>query len=347
MLFSYTYVSHPLENLHAWIEHLVTTVWCRNGGGYSVTLLCTELQEIAAELDIIDTDKRSIFDDIRDIDALIQSLPQTKRDELAKMFRHSTAVDELCRGTASHHPYNFSDLKAWDTNIAENLKTFFYDLFDKHIKWGPIKKELGDLKDHVDLFCATNKEGVCPYCGLEETRDANYTTRDDYDHFLPRHKYPFNAVNFRNLAPMCSTCNKSYKTSKDPISRTPGTRQKAYSPFQPAITFPDVRITLDASKIHALSPDDITITIQSATYQEEVESWQWLFGIQQRYKGKLCKKRGARSWLNSVLKDSANYKVSPQEVLANIRDNAKIDPLLDDGFLKVPTLDACQSAGLL
>jgi len=347
MLFSYKYVSHPLEKLHDWITRVVVDVWCRNGGNYTVTLLCPELQAIAEEIDAIDTDDRSIFDDIRDLDALIQALDQPKRDRLATMFDDSTAVDELCCGSPNRQPYNFADLQAWDSQIAEELKSFFYDLFGKHIKSGPIKKRLGNLRDHVDLFCTTNVEGVCPFCGLEETRDANYKTRDDYDHYLPRHKYPFNSVNFRNLSPMCSTCNKSYKTTKDPISRTPGTRQKAFAPFELAVKFPTFGMVLDTSKIQSLAPDDISITITSTTHQEEVDTWQWLFGIQERYKGKLCKKRGVYAWLNAVLKDSANYNKSPKEVLQTIRSNVAADPFLDDGYLKLAALEACAFAGLI
>jgi len=347
MLFSYTYVPHPLEKLHDWVKGTVVDVWCRQGGDYSVALLCDDLQKLAAEVDAIDTNQRSIFDDIRDLDVLIQALDQPKRDHLVRMFDDSTAVDELCHGIPGRYPYNFGDLIKWDSAIAKKLKTFFYDLFDKHIKWGPIKRKLGDLKTHVDSFCGTNVEGVCPFCGLEETRDENYNTRDDYDHYLPRHKYPFNSVNFRNLSPMCSTCNKSYKGRKDPISRAPGTRQKAYAPYELAVKFPLFSVVLDASKIQTLHPDDLNITITSPTHQVEVDTWQWLFGLQERYKGKLCKKRGAYTWLNAVLKEGVNYNKKPKEVLQTIRNNVAADPFLDHGYLKLATLEACESAGLI
>lgn len=312
-----------------------------------MTLLCQELQDIAAEIDAIETDEPSIFDDIRDLDVLIQALAQTKRGELVTMFTHSTAVDDLCHGSAAHHPYAYSDLQAWDAKIAPQLKAFFDDLFSQHIKSGPIKRRLGDLKHHVDAFCKINREGICPFCGLEETRDEHYTTRDPYDHYLPRHKYPFNAVNFRNLSPMCHTCNSSYKTVKDPISRRPGTRQKAFAPFEDTVTFPEMQVQFDAGKIQALAPPDITFQISSATHPEEFDTWQWLFGIQERYKAKLCKKRGAHTWLNTILKDSANYGRTPTELLEDIRANTAADPFLDDGFLKLATLDACKAEGLL
>lgn len=347
MLFSYTYVSHPLERLHGWIEHLVTIVWCRNGGAYSGTLLCQELQDIAAKVDPIETTKRSIFDDIRDLDALIQGLDQSKRDELAMMFRDSTAVDDLCHGTAGKQPYRLADLEVWDLKSAKKLKGFFYDLFDKHIVSGPIKQQLGTLKNHVDSFCQKNIEGICPFCGLEEIRDENYKTREPYDHYLPRCKYPFNSVNFRNLAPMCHTCNSSYKTKKDPISRTHGTRQKAFAPYDAVEALPAMTVAFDPGIIQNLKPEDITLKIESNKHPEEFGTWEWLFGIQERYKGKLCKKRGAYAWLNTVLNDSKNYNVMPQKLLADIRDNTATDPFLDDGFLKLATLEACHSAGLL
>lgn len=347
MLFSYTYVSHPLEHLHRWVEHLVSTVWCRNGGAYSTSLLRPELQEIADQIDHIDTTKRSIFDDIRDIDTLIQALSQDKRDELAAMFRDSTAVDDLCQGAASRIPYSISDLTAWDETIAAKLKDFFYALYDKHIKSGPISQQLGDLKSHVDLFTESNNEAICPFCGLEPIKNANYTTRDAYDHFLPRHKYPFNSVNFRNLSPMCHTCNSGYKTTKDPISRSAGTRQRAFAPLDAPVTLPSMNVEFDVTKIQKLQPDDITLSIQSAIHPEEFETWQWLFGIQERYKGKLCEKRGANAWLQQVLKDSKNYQRTPQDILLFIRENTAVDPFLEDGFWKLAVLEACDAAGLL
>ena len=33
---------------------------------------------------------------------------------------------------------------------------------------------------------------------------------------MPKGSYPFISVNFKNLAPMCSECNSSYKLAKDP-----------------------------------------------------------------------------------------------------------------------------------
>jgi type I site-specific restriction endonuclease len=71
------------------------------------------------------------------------------------------------------------------------------------------------------------------------------------------------------------------------------------------------------------------------------------FFIQERYKGKLCKKRGAYSWLTAVLNDSASYNKKPKEVLKTIRDNVAADPFLDDGYLKLATLEACDKAGLI
>ena len=55
---------------------------------------------------------------------------------------------------------------------------------------------------------------TCPYCNinyiafLEKEKDKDKIRRAELDHFFPKSIYPFLAVNFYNLIPSCSTCNK-------------------------------------------------------------------------------------------------------------------------------------------
>lgn len=58
---------------------------------------------------------------------------------------------------------------------------------------------------------------TCPYC------NRNYTTtiqtkriRPDFDHFLPKSKYPYLCVSMYNLIPCCKSCN-NLKKDHDPI----------------------------------------------------------------------------------------------------------------------------------
>jgi hypothetical protein len=345
MLFHYRYVPHPLERLHTWMEHTVVQVWCRNGGPFQTSLLCKDLQDIATAMHNNGDGEKSIIDEIRDLDTLIQGLTNAKRQELALMFRQSTAVDALCANQAGSTPSSIRELLQWDLKIARALTRFFTQLFERHIKSGPIKKLLGDLKSHFEAFTdrTQNGEDVCPFCGLVDLKNADYRTREAYDHFLPKHRYPFNSVNFRNLAPMCHTCNSSYKTTKDPIRRRKGApRQKAFTPFDSNIHFPDIRAEIDPTKIDELRPADVKLTVSSPSHQEEFETWLWLFGIEERYKGKLCQKRGAKHWLTNITEAK-----DPRGYLDAVRTIARRDPLDDDSFLKKAALDAFERNGLL
>ena len=52
---------------------------------------------------------------------------------------------------------------------------------------------------------------VCPYCNHNYTLTVNEGGkgfRPDFDHFLPKSKYPLFALSFFNLIPSCTTCNK-------------------------------------------------------------------------------------------------------------------------------------------
>jgi len=56
------------------------------------------------------------------------------------------------------------------------------------------------------------KIDVCPYCNRQYTftttaKNGNAVTRPQFDHFLPKSKYPLLALSFYNLIPCCSICN--------------------------------------------------------------------------------------------------------------------------------------------
>jgi hypothetical protein len=50
-------------------------------------------------------------------------------------------------------------------------------------------------------LCESIPARVCPFCGYERL-DAPGAPQEDFDHYIPRSKYPFAAANLRTLAPM-------------------------------------------------------------------------------------------------------------------------------------------------
>jgi len=59
---------------------------------------------------------------------------------------------------------------------------------------------------------------TCPYCNRQHTFTIyrGKEIRPQFDHFYPKSKYPFFALSFYNLVPICPTCNhlKKDKTEK-------------------------------------------------------------------------------------------------------------------------------------
>jgi len=71
---------------------------------------------------------------------------------------------------------------------------------------------------HYKDFISINKNGywladklgikVCPYCNRQYVFTVNNAgTRPEFDHFLPKSKYPLLALSFYNLIPCCHICN--------------------------------------------------------------------------------------------------------------------------------------------
>jgi hypothetical protein len=87
--------------------------------------------------------------------------------------------------------------KFTNSELKEINKLFFYSQYSK---WHPY-----ELAEKLQV-------NVCPYCNRQYTFTANKKnckkgTRPEFDHFLPRSKYPYLALSFYNLIPSCHTCN--------------------------------------------------------------------------------------------------------------------------------------------
>ncbi|MDX3960517.1 hypothetical protein Q6A78_08920, partial [Aliarcobacter skirrowii] len=83
-----------------------------------------------------------------------------------------------------------------------------YNEFSKNMEYG--NHEIYGAYRFVELLDLK----TCPYCNRNyisviEKNDLNdKQTRSELDHFHPKSIYPFLAINYYNLIPSCSTCNK-------------------------------------------------------------------------------------------------------------------------------------------
>lgn len=348
MLFAYKYVGHRLEGLHTYLEHLVKVVWCRNSGAaYSLNLLYPPLKALVEAIYYDEAVKTDWLDGpIKRIDTICQEkLTAAKRSQLAQWFDHNNDIEALCEGIQV--PATYEDLHALDPELNTELKKFCTDLFSSVINLSAVKETLSCFKEHYIAFSTINDKEKCPYCGFSDLAGEYNERREAYDHYLPKSKYPFNSVNFRNLAPMCNKCNSSYKLAKDPISNLEGTRRKAFYTFTQNHPDIDFNLKLNCDSLDVLKPDHITIQISCRSYEEQIETWKEVFGIDERYRIKCCGKNDGKAWLARITDECQNYDRSPSEMLESELQTARNQKMADANFLKAPFLEACNRAGLI
>ncbi|MCY1562941.1 hypothetical protein D9M68_1004060 [compost metagenome] len=70
-----------------------------------------------------------------------------------------------------------------------------------------------------------------------------------------------------------------------------------------------------------------------------------MYGIDERYKAKLCGENDGKFWLEQVLDEWKELGRDPQELLTQVQRSARKKPYGDGNFLKAPFLSACEANG--
>ena len=354
MLFSYCYVPHSIERFQIWLDHLVKEVWCKATGDFTIDLLHEGLRQIVLIIADDNTTKLKLFEPIRDIFDLFKSLTDDQRVQFGKWHDANNNIEALCGNLPDQQPITYAEVALINGELAEHLKAFYNDIWGRVLDLQAVKKKIGTIDEHYRAFVKENNEDRCPYCGYGYIKGQYQTKREAYDHFLPKGTYPFNSVNFRNLAPICYECNSSYKLARDPTRhldpisrRNTGQRRKAFYSY--ATVSPDISIslTLKTTDIDKLRPIDIELAFTAPGRGEELEAWKEVFGIEERFKAKCCGKNDGKYWLRQVIDECINAGKTAQEILNKIKENARATPWAECNFLKSPFLQACDQAGLI
>lgn len=360
MLFLYQYQTHTIENLQVYIDHLVLEVWCQADATtpFDISLLHADLQMITLAIQRdsrITTDH--LYGPIEEIYQIFQGLDQATKDRLAQAYRDNNAIEDLCRQTGGRTPFLYSALKVISTDLETKIKKFFKALFTDVIHLGVVQAQIGEIDNHYDAFMTINDEGKCPFCGINSIKGQYHTKREAYDHYLPKDVYPFNAINFHNLAPMCHECNSSYKGVKDPLHHKNSDRtfspRKAFYVYS-ATAYPplEIRFELTNIDIHNLQPTDIDLQITCIGHSEEISSWSEVFGIEERYRAKCLEKNEGMYWYQQIESEYLNAQTElggsftkAQWIQFQI-NSARRTPYAQANFLKAAFLEACLRAGV-
>lgn len=357
MLFPYKYVPHQMEKMQAFIDFIFFEVWCNApvSGAFSLDLFNgnADLKEVMSAFYYGDTQGGDFFyGHVERIYGCFSSLNPAQIDQFKQWYQANNDIEKVCANDPTAHIARYADIQGVLPELSEQLVAFFKGLYSKDLLGlKALKDKIGDINDHYKTFMDENRGGKCPFCGIGDIKGIHHTKREAYDHYLPKALYPFNSINFRNLAPACHECNSTYKLSKDPVNTVAG-RRRAFYPY--ANPGHNIEVTVDLAKpdVDDLTPADIQLVFGPVGLNEEIETWKDVYGIEERYRGKLLDGDG-KAWLTEVLdewkwKEESNGEDgrSPDEYLQALNRHVTTSPFTGANFLKKAFLDSCDRAGL-
>jgi hypothetical protein len=362
----YKYINHNIEKLQGYLDFLFLEVWCKARGAFESNKLSgnTELKTIYETLHHDDSEWGIFFNGhIELIYAEFLKTGHSQRKQLKKYYLTNNNINGLCVST-TNSPISYDELEALYPKLTKLLKTFYGRLYGSTSPF--ILAVFGnflDLKDsHYEEFINANfggHEGKCPFCGLDKIKGNDHTKLEAYDHFLPKGVYPFNSVNFLNLAPMCHECNSSYKLEKDPlmnidpVKKKNKTRRKAFYPYSKEKWQLCFKVELENPDFKTLKKEEIKIEVTAANRNEEIESWMEIYGIEERYRAKILGVHEGQRWYRDLVEGVLNARVllnktdMTKDEWYNLKINdCEADLLSDCSFLKRAFFIECKSIGI-
>lgn len=338
MLFPYQYISHDLEKMHGYMDYIFYDVWIKAHtlGDFELSLFDgnKELQAIFNYLYLSETSPeygKKFVGSVKKIFDLCKSLSCWQRCKLSYWYKVNNRIEDLCNG--KYKPALYSDLDTFSKKLSKEIKSI-YDILYSQNKIG-----LEKISTHYTDFAKTNNKNICPFCGIYPLDGEFSNSRDAYNHYLPKSKYPFTSINLRNLAPMCNKCNSGNKGIKNPIFDGSDNRRKTFYPYTDSTDI-KIEVNLSSSDIQNLQPADIDLTI-SATEQEKSDTWQELFGIDSRYKALFCGADG-KAWIQQIIDEAPDFNMNSSQYLEIKKKQSAKNPYFEKNFLKITFLEACK-----
>ncbi|MFD0589412.1 HNH endonuclease [Paenibacillus sp. GCM10027627] len=344
MLFTYQYINHSMEKMQEFIDYIFYEVWCEAPTitDYSLELYDNkpELKEVVTAFHYSSTQGGDFFNaKVEEIFAIFKTLSPADISQLKLWYQSNNNIENLCKNNLAITPSKYSDINRMNKDLGSALKVFFVRLYSQDLlSLKALADKIGLIDDHYTEFVKINRAGKCPFCGLYDIDSEYVHTREAYDHYLPKSEYPFSSISFKNLAPICNKCNSGNKGSKDPLYDINGNRRKAFYPFNPNLHTMEIDLRLNSADIEKLTPQDVTIKFGPVNIEEELKTWNELFGIEARYKAKCCS-ADAIYWFNQIIDECGDK--SPMEFLSIRLESAQKSPYSDTNFLRKPFLEAC------
>lgn len=339
-----------METMQVYMDYIFDEVWmkAKDFDEFELEIFNgnTDLKEIMRAFNFLQSSPKwgeYFLERVKKIFEIFKTLDDIQLQQLKYWYRVNNDIETLCEGLGS--PIMYRELKYFNEELARELKALYGVLYNKKIiGLKTIRNKIGKIDQHYKAFMKENNKEVCPFCGIHPMKGIYHTKREAYDHFLPKGQYPFNSINFKNLAPMCNECNSSSKLENNPIFNK-NKRRRAFYPYRTKAIDITISISLDLDDYEHIKPNEIELSFTSPS-QDEVDTWNSLFEIEERYKATIAGGKG-RYWLNQVIDEARLRSESCIECMGVKKVLLEKSPYEEMNFLKLPFLEACDEIGLL
>lgn len=313
--------------LHRILKYLIFNIWCKADDKEWKDK--TNNKELHKLLHYSVKTGVTFENEIEKIYNIFKTLTNDEKAKIKRSWKINNDIEKLC--TKKLKPRYLTDLPEVVKNDIKPLFSWCYTYLLNQ------KEASGDKLDYYKKLISLNEFESCPCCGMIdfELEDSKY--REAYDHYLPKAVYPFSSVNFRNLVPICYKCNSDRKVTKNPIENT----RVAFYPFKNHRNHKIViNFVIDKTKdLNKLTKEDIEINFIGK--KEEIETWDWLFDISERYTSKV--KKYSKSMLKRVKNRYRHYKklsnnITYDETIDFMIEEYSEEEYTDNNFLRIPLL---------
>ncbi|WP_029270741.1 hypothetical protein [Flavobacterium sp. KJJ] len=313
--------NHSIFTYHTHLQHLICDVWCNAVEGQNCQdLLSEEFERIYSARDWVKNGVDEIYE-------ICKTINNDERAIIREAFFINNDIETLCEGGASP-----IELNALHIVVEQKMKPLLVKFYNELIS----SKE--KLNYYKNLMENNNNYIFCPCCGLTPIENAKSHYREDNDHYLPKANYPFASVNFGNLPPLCSKCNKKCKSTKNPFKNG----KISFYPFKPLDNEFEIKIEIndsDSTNYLELLEEELRISYNNDA--RKVETWNWLFKITSRYNNDVRQfsKTELRILANSFRRNHERKQNSTYEqVINDAIEDYEIDKYDDRKFLKAAFL---------
>ena len=290
MIHTYTFYESDVNKLNDFVLSFFNRIEFEKGN-FSIDFFEKEFYD-----NLVSRHKTILGKSFKSIYEITKTWRQPKRTKLCNSIRNSNEIEQICKGIIV--PTKSTDIP---TEVKDLLITLFQKLYNDVLFGKYFKPHYGDRKIHYHGFkrCLKNNYDKCPTCGIRDLHNDKEDITEQYDHYLAKDIYPFSAVNFKNLIPICAECNSILVKKNDDILQHSG---KVFYPFEKKKKLIDIKLNIVKN-----DPSDLKNIQWGVTYkvdagrEDELIAWKAIYNVEDRHK------KYTSGWINKWYGNLWNY----------------------------------------